>query len=60
MYACMYIREKCKGYRQNNTGQIQEQLANALRVLGTMQTENEKSNERLVARLQMEKERNYR
>ena len=64
MYVCMYtyIKEKCTGYRQNDTGPVQELLANVLRVLSAMQTENEKSNEKLVARLRMEKERkkNYK
>jgi hypothetical protein len=59
MYVCMYIRGKCEEYRQNNTGQVQELLDNVLRVLNTVQTESEKSNKRLVARLQMEKEKNY-
>jgi len=42
-----------KGTDKNDI-QLQELSANVLIVLNTMQAENEKSNERLVARLQME------
>lgn len=46
-----------KGIEKNDIQQLQELFANVLSVLSTMQAQNEKLNERLVARLQMENER---
>lgn len=55
-----FEKKNVKGIDKNDIGQLQELSATVLSVLSIIQAENEKSNERLVARLQTENERTDR